>query len=116
MFDSAKETLGSLLKLEDGFPLQVCSSVVAALCAVVAIQPFDFIAARLMNQPSDNKLYNGFLDCVYKSVRNEGITCLAKGGMANFARMGPYTVLVLVFVEQFKGLSKALREGSVDRA
>ena len=97
--------------MKDGFPLHVCSSVVAALCAVVAIQPFDFIAARLMNQPSDNKLYTGFLDCVYKSVRNEGVSCLAKGGMANFIRMGPYTVLVLVFVEQFKGLAKSIREG-----
>lgn len=82
----------------------------AALCATAAIQPFDFIAARLMNQPSDAKLYKGFFDCVHKSIRSEGILSLSKGGMANFARMGPYTVLVLVFVEQFKGMGRSFRE------
>lgn len=62
-----------------------------------------------MNQPVDAQtgrgtLYRGPLDCAVKSVRQEGLLSLGKGLSANAARMGPYTVLVLVFNEQFKGL------------
>mmetsp|Transcript_7191 Transcript_7191/g.8224 ORF Transcript_7191/g.8224 Transcript_7191/m.8224 type:complete len:311 (+) Transcript_7191:174-1106(+) len=114
VYDTAKESLQSVKYLADRpFFLQVCSSVVASCSSVMAIQPFDFIAARLMNQPIDpvtkkGLLYDGVLDCVVKSVRNEGVLVLSKGGAANFARMGPYSALVLLFVEQFKKLAASL--------
>eukprot|EP00511_Aplanochytrium_stocchinoi_P011530 CAMPEP_0204873312 /NCGR_PEP_ID=MMETSP1348-20121228/40298_1 /ASSEMBLY_ACC=CAM_ASM_000700 /TAXON_ID=215587 /ORGANISM="Aplanochytrium stocchinoi, Strain GSBS06" /LENGTH=207 /DNA_ID=CAMNT_0052028583 /DNA_START=185 /DNA_END=808 /DNA_ORIENTATION=- len=114
VYDTTKEKLSHYRFFSEyAFLLQVCSSVTAACTSVVAIQPFDFVAARLMNQAVDpvtkqGKLYNGFIDCVVKSVRQEGILVLAKGGAANFARMGPYSALVLLFVEQFKKLSRSL--------
>jgi len=74
------------------------------------------ITARLMNQPVDattgrSLLYRGPLDCAVKSVRQEGVRCLTKGLSANAARMGPYTVLVLLFNEQFKSWCAARDAG-----
>eukprot|EP00516_Mucochytrium_quahogii_P006445 CAMPEP_0203749512 /NCGR_PEP_ID=MMETSP0098-20131031/4053_1 /ASSEMBLY_ACC=CAM_ASM_000208 /TAXON_ID=96639 /ORGANISM=" , Strain NY0313808BC1" /LENGTH=295 /DNA_ID=CAMNT_0050638585 /DNA_START=240 /DNA_END=1127 /DNA_ORIENTATION=- len=118
VYDFAKETLRRTFHLNDGFPLQAGTAFIAAISAVVAIQPFDFLAARLMNQPVDpvtkkGTLYNGFLDCAYKSVKAEGVMCFSKGGWANMCRMGPYTVLVLVFFEQSKKIVNSVKRSEV---
>ncbi|KAI9015962.1 mitochondrial carrier domain-containing protein [Hyaloraphidium curvatum] len=93
---------------------QVAASVGASLASVTAIQPFDFLAARMMNQPVDPKtgrglFYSGPWDCAVKSIRAEGPWALFKGYPANLARFGPYTVLVLVFVERLRALEASLR-------
>lgn len=44
----------------------------------------------------------GALDCLQKSVKAEGASCLFKGASANYARMVPYTILLFVFFEQYK--------------
>lgn len=92
VYDLVKPVLQERAGLADGLALHAATAVAAALAAVVVIQPFDFIAARLMNQPVDpvtrqGVLYAGFFDCARKSVRSEGISCLAKGGWANMCRM-----------------------------
>eukprot|EP00927_Polykrikos_kofoidii_P067644 TRINITY_DN63089_c0_g1_i1.p1 TRINITY_DN63089_c0_g1~~TRINITY_DN63089_c0_g1_i1.p1 ORF type:complete len:320 (+),score=32.26 TRINITY_DN63089_c0_g1_i1:44-961(+) len=107
-YDSAKRVL---LKHTDLAPTDLrChagASAIAAGFAVGAMQPFDFIAARLMNQPIVDgrpQFYSGPLDCALKTISGEGFMGLMKGVGANYARMGPYTVLVLVFFEQLKPL------------
>ena len=110
VYDSAKRHLLNRRPDLSGLALQAPAGFVAACLAVTVIQPFDFVAARLMSQPVDTAtgrgtLYSGPLDCVVKCVRNEGgLTCLAKGGAANAARLGPYTVLVLCFNDQLRRL------------
>lgn len=32
-----------------------------------------------MNQPTDKKIYNGFVDCVAKTIKNDGIMSLWRG-------------------------------------
>mmetsp|Transcript_19561 Transcript_19561/g.34883 ORF Transcript_19561/g.34883 Transcript_19561/m.34883 type:complete len:287 (+) Transcript_19561:1869-2729(+) len=76
----------------EGPLLHFSTAAVAAAVAVTAIQPFDFLAARTMNQPVDlatgrGALYNGLLDCAVKSIRSEGPSCLLKGSWANICRM-----------------------------
>lgn len=93
--------------LPTAFSRQCASSVLASVASVTAIQPFDFITVRLQNQPVDPSskrgvLYTGFFDCLNKTVAREGPVALFKGFPANVMRFGPYTVLVLVFVEQFR--------------
>jgi solute carrier family 25 protein 34/35 len=83
------------------------ASVVAALLSVCAIQPFDFLTARLQSQAVDpitkkGVLYSGPWDCLVKSVRAEGPLVVLKGFQANVMRFCPYTFLVLVFVEQLR--------------
>ena len=79
----------------------------AALASTTAIQPFDFLAVRMQNQPVDpatkkGLYYSGPLDCFSKVVRQEGPTALFKGYSANLMRFGPYTLLIFVFVEQVR--------------
>jgi len=108
VYDFVKPIFRDKLGLGEGVLLHLSTAVVAATAAVIVIQPFDFLAARLMNQPvnefGNGLYYNGFFDCAHKSVQNEGLRCFLKGGWANMARMAPYTVLVLIFFEQTKNV------------
>mmetsp|Transcript_15341 Transcript_15341/g.27275 ORF Transcript_15341/g.27275 Transcript_15341/m.27275 type:complete len:300 (+) Transcript_15341:621-1520(+) len=106
VYEVAKPLLQERVGLKEGLPLHFTSAFVAAIAAVITIQPFDFLSARLSNDPH-GKLYSGMGDCAIKSVRAEGPTCFLKGCWANMCRMGPYTVLVLVFFEQSKNLIKS---------
>lgn len=97
---------------ENGFPQHVFCGVVAALTSVTAIQPFDFIAVRMQNQPVDaatgrGVLYSGPVDCCKRSIQAEGLRSLFKGYPANFLRFGPYTVCIFVFIEQFRAVFKS---------
>ena len=96
----------------DGVVAHLSASLIAAGFAVGAMQPFDFVAARLMNQPYKDgvgQLYSGPVDCMLKVVKSEGPVALFKGCGANYARMGPYTVLVFTFFEQLKAFAKKAR-------
>ena len=44
----------------------------SGLAVTVAMQPFDIVAVRLMNQPSV-AIYSGPLDCCRKMLRHEGL-------------------------------------------
>jgi len=55
------------------------SAFVAGFFMTVTVSPFDRIRTNLMNQPTDAKLYNGFVDCAVKTVQNDGVTSLWRG-------------------------------------
>jgi solute carrier family 25, member 34/35 len=55
------------------------------------------------------QLYNGMIDCFVKMVRSEGAGSLYKGVAANYLRLGPHTVLLLVCWDQLKILEDYLR-------
>lgn len=46
--------------------------------------------------------YSGLGDVVVKLFRNEGVLALWRGFIPYYARMGPITVLIFVFYEQFQ--------------
>ncbi|KOB72302.1 Solute carrier family 25 member 35 [Operophtera brumata] len=81
--------------------------VVMTLC----LNPFDVVATRLSNQHAQNRgtLYSGMVDCFLKMVRSEGVASLYKGVGANYMRLGPHTVLLLVCWDQLKILEEYLR-------
>lgn len=56
-----------------------CSAFVAGFFMTCTVSPFDRIRTSLMNQPTDAKLYNGFADCVVKTVRTDGVLSLWRG-------------------------------------
>eukprot|EP01134_Creolimax_fragrantissima_P004260 CFRG4260T1 len=90
----------------DGVSVHLASSCGAAMIGITMMQPFDFLAARIMNQPMEGGrplYYTGVLDCAIKAVKAEGIQVLYKGASANYARMVPYTILCFCFFEQYKG-------------
>jgi solute carrier family 25 protein 34/35 len=72
-------------------------------------QPFDLVAARMMNQPVDPTTgkgrYSGPIDCLKKTVQTEGPLGLYKGVTANFMRMAPQYILTFMFFEQLMELT-----------
>ncbi|XP_047021252.1 solute carrier family 25 member 35-like [Helicoverpa zea] len=83
--------------------------IVMTLC----LNPFDVIATRLCNQPVDaqnkGKLYKGMIDCGLKMIRFEGPMSLYKGVGANYLRLGPHTVLLLMCWDKLKEIDEYAR-------
>jgi solute carrier family 25 protein 34/35 len=77
------------------------------------MNPFDVFSTRLSNQPVNpvtkkGLLYDNLYDCAKKTYRNEGIRGMYKGFWAHYLRLGPHTILTLVFWEQCKMMTKNL--------
>lgn len=49
-------------------------------------------------------LYSGIFDCVKKIWKTEGFLGFYKGLFANYIRLGPHTVLCLVFWDHLKAI------------
>lgn len=107
-YEGIKQELLSRAHIQDGPYVHVASSLATSFIAVSALQPFDIIAVRLMNQPEHNRLYQNFRDCGIKILRAEGLGGLFKGYAANYARMGPHTVLTFLFFEQYKQIYRCM--------
>jgi hypothetical protein len=86
----------------NGLPTQFCAAFGAGFFMASTVAPFDMIRTRLMNQPPDAKIYNGFVDCLVKLVKRDGVMSLYNGFIPIWARFAPTTCLQLVIFEQLK--------------
>lgn len=81
-----------------------------ALFSVFFLIYRDMIRTKLMNQPTDAKLYDGFVDCAMKTVKEGGVTSLWRGFVPIWARFAPQATLQLLTLEAlyeafgFKGI------------
>ena len=107
-YDFAKRTLlrNGIIK-EDGPVLHICSSACAGFVAATMGAPADVVKTRVMQQPVDpatgkGKFYKGALDCLVKTVRNEGIFALYKGWVPTYLRMAPWSFIYFVTFEQLR--------------
>ncbi|XP_053626069.1 solute carrier family 25 member 35-like isoform X1 [Plodia interpunctella] len=93
--------------------LSFFGSVLGGGVMTICLNPFDVVATRLSNQAVDSqhkgKLYSGMWDCFVKLVRAEGAAGLYKGVTANYLRLGPHSVLLLVCWDQLKVLEERVR-------
>ncbi|XP_016979401.1 mitochondrial uncoupling protein 4C [Drosophila rhopaloa] len=105
-YDISKRTFKRLLELEDGLPLRFLSSMCAGFTASVLSNPADVIKSRMMNQPVDengkNLYYKNSIECIRRLVREEGALTLYKGLMPTWFRLGPFSVLFWLSVEQLR--------------
>eukprot|EP00929_Paragymnodinium_shiwhaense_P033415 TRINITY_DN18350_c0_g1_i3.p1 TRINITY_DN18350_c0_g1~~TRINITY_DN18350_c0_g1_i3.p1 ORF type:complete len:279 (-),score=66.67 TRINITY_DN18350_c0_g1_i3:611-1447(-) len=102
-YDRTKHVFTDRLGMTNGFGVHFCASWVTSVAVIFAMQPFDFVATRLMNQgQSTTELYKGPYDCLKKTVQAEGLGGVYKGILANYMRFGPYCILVFVFLEQLR--------------
>jgi len=62
------------------------SAFVAGFFMTVTVAPSDMIRTKLMNQPTDAKLYNGFVDCARKTISEGGVLSLWRGFIPIWAR------------------------------
>ena len=112
-YDGVKEFALTTGGLGDNFSTRLLCSSFTTFAAVTALQPFDFLSVRLMNQRTDANgrpaQYKHAVDCAAQTVRAEGLKGFFKGGLTNYARFTPYGILQLVLIEQFKELAAKLR-------
>jgi len=87
-----------------GIPAQFLSAAGAGFFMTCTVGPFDMIRTQLMNQPSDKKIYSGFVDCGMQIVKRDGPFGLWKGFFPIWSRFAPTTCLQLIIFEQIRGL------------
>ena len=111
-YDVVKESLMRRLGLRDNVGTHAAASMVTGAAVVVAMQPFDFAATRLVNSLSASEqgaagaVFTGPMDVIRQTVATEGVLGVYKGVTANYLRFGPYCVLVFIFVEQLRRLER----------
>ncbi|KAL7525621.1 hypothetical protein ACHAXR_001081, partial [Thalassiosira sp. AJA248-18] len=75
------------------------SAFVAGFFMTVTVAPADMLRTKLMNQPTDVKLYDGLLDCAKKTVQEGGVLSLWRGFVPIWARFAPQATLQLLMIE-----------------
>lgn len=75
------------------------SAFVAGFFMTVTVSPWDMIRTKLMNQPTDKKIYSGFTDCLAKTVKADGVLSLWRGFVPIWARFAPQATLQLITIE-----------------
>ena len=86
--------------------IPIASSMFASVFVVIAMTPFDLVSTRLYNQ-GVNKfghglLYNHIGDVFVKVFRTEGLIGFFKGIGPHYFRLGPHTILSLVFWDNLR--------------
>lgn len=101
-YDVVKTKIRETGVVGEGLPLQFTAAFCAGFFMTCTVSPFDIIRTRLMNQPTDAKIYNGFIDCFSKILANEGPTGFYKGFIPIWGRFAPATTFQLVIFEQLR--------------
>ncbi|KAK6465796.1 mitochondrial oxaloacetate carrier protein [Scheffersomyces coipomensis] len=83
---------------DNSLKMHFISSSTAGLGVAIVMNPWDVILTRLYNQKGN--LYKGPIDCFQKTIRTEGPAALYKGFWAQLFRIGPHSILTLMFMEQ----------------
>ena len=106
----AKRRLIKHLDVKEGTPLHLASSAASGFVVCCVMHPpgklrgrfrhlrnteadadfSDTIMSRMYNQTGN--LYKGVWDCLYKTIRTEGVLAIYKGFVAHLARILPHTV------------------------
>ena len=82
---------------DNSFGLHLLASSAAGLAVAIVMNPGDVILTRIYNQKGN--LYKGPVDCFVKTVKAEGVSALYKGFWAQLLRIGPHSILCLMFME-----------------
>lgn len=78
---------------------QFTSATGAGFFMSTAVAPFDMIRTRIMNQPVDKKIYNGFIDTATKIYKTEGVASFYRGFFPMWGRFAPQATLQLVIFD-----------------
>ena len=104
----AKRRLVSWFGMEDGAPLHLLSTTASGIVVWILMHPPDTVMARMYNQTGN--LYKGAFDCLYRTVRTEGLLAVYKGFFAHLARILPHTILTLSLAEQTNKMMRRVED------
>jgi hypothetical protein len=79
------------------------SSALAGFFMTITVSPWDMIRTKLMNQPTDAKIYTGFTDCLRKTVAEGGVLSLWRGFIPIWVRFAPTATIQLLTIETLYG-------------
>jgi solute carrier family 25 uncoupling protein 8/9 len=84
-------------QLDSGWQTHLVAALATGLVSTTVSNPFDVIKAYSYMRPKVP-----LLSCVKEVLQHEGPTALLKGWTASYARVGPHTVLILIFNERIR--------------
>ncbi|CAH1113566.1 unnamed protein product [Psylliodes chrysocephalus] len=103
-YDMAKRTIMKHTDLPDNYILHILSSSCAGFVAAAMGTPADVIKTRVMNQPMDDRgkgtLYSSSIDCLRKTIKQEGLVALYKGFLPIWMRMAPWSLTFWLTYEE----------------
>ena len=95
--------------------------MLGGMVVTLSMTPFDVVSTRLYNQPVDEKTgrglkYSGIFNCMYKIGTTEGLRGFYKGWSASLLRLGPHTVLSLLFWTEIRKKYFAIKHKSMKKS
>jgi solute carrier family 25 protein 34/35 len=107
-YDFCKSLATPLGLRQDQIGVHFVAALTSGILVCTAMNPFDVIMTRLFNQSAvkGEKLYTGLIDCATKTIKIEGWRALFKGYIPHYIRIGPHTLLTLMFLEQVRAAVK----------
>ncbi|KAG5898267.1 hypothetical protein JTB14_008611 [Gonioctena quinquepunctata] len=107
-FAVAKESLNKFETFQQNpFFSTVLAGTAAGVVLSMAMTPFDMVLTNMYKQAIGAKpkgQYSSSLDCMKKIYMKNGLKPFYKGMGPLYLKLGPHTMLCLVFWEEFKGL------------
>lgn len=98
-YDQYKQMFLQYTRIPDTIWLHFICAFMAGFTATCVGSPFDVVKTRMMNKAVH---YNGFVDCVTKTMKEEGPMAFYNGFTANFMRIGTWNIAMFVTLEQIK--------------
>lgn len=96
-YDTVKQTTRRILgeKYSDSILGRFISAMMAGVATSLASSPFDVVKTRFINQNNLIKqpMYRSPLDCLFKSVRADGLVVLLRGFFPAWYRLGPFELI-----------------------
>lgn len=108
-YDTVKQTILRNTSLNDNWFCHTLSSGCSGLVAAILGTPADVIKTRIMNQATDKHgnglYYKSSVDCLMKTIRNEGFFSLYKGFVPIWSRMAPWSLTFWLSWEEIRKLT-----------
>lgn len=105
-YDTSKHLILKHTGLRDNAFTHMLASSCSGLIAATLGTPADVVKTRVMNQPTDAKgkglYYKSSLDCLLKTIQEEGFMALYKGFVPIWTRMAPWSITFWVTYEELR--------------
>eukprot|EP00004_Rigifila_ramosa_P021199 TRINITY_DN5598_c0_g1_i10.p1 TRINITY_DN5598_c0_g1~~TRINITY_DN5598_c0_g1_i10.p1 ORF type:complete len:272 (-),score=42.91 TRINITY_DN5598_c0_g1_i10:23-736(-) len=106
-YDHSKYLFKEHQIMSDGVGLHLCAALISGLSAATFAAPADIVKSRIMadQRGADGlRAYKGPLDCLWKTIRHEGLFALYKGWLPSYLRLGPHFAISMPLLEQIRRL------------
>jgi len=104
-YDVFKSTCLTTFKMPDNFLTHFTASLSAGFVATTICSPVDVVKTRIMSVGGNVPIG----ELLRKAVREEGWLWMFRGWVPSFMRLGPQTIITMVFFEQHKKVYRQIK-------